>query len=166
MARTLKTGLCFASALLLAGASVGSRAPQRNRRARIKVRRAPRQRSTLASRQCGGRPAAPAGEAHPGPKGYNRVAEPDGWNKRPATVDRGSYQHNFKAARTYHIGPYPSPGALGRAPLGLWPNLCRAPTGSPVPLLADYWLFGLEGCPRPDMEWVRDDDDRRFGGYQ
>jgi hypothetical protein len=44
------------------------------------------------------------GESHPGPSGYQRVAEPKGWDSRPKAVDRGSYQHNFQAARSYHIG--------------------------------------------------------------
>ncbi len=44
--------------------------------------------------------AAPQGEAHQGPSGYHRVAPPKGWNSRPATVDRATYQHNFRAARS------------------------------------------------------------------
>ena len=40
-----------------------------------------------------GRPEA-HGEAHPGPSRYQRVTEPEHWNERPSTVDRGNYQHN------------------------------------------------------------------------
>jgi hypothetical protein len=51
-------------------------------------------------------PARPPahGEPHPGPQGYQRVTEPHGWDARPANVDRASYQHNFQAARSLHIG--------------------------------------------------------------
>jgi Ni/Co efflux regulator RcnB len=98
--------------------------------------------------------AAPAhGEPHPGPQGYQRVAEPAGWNKRPATVDRGAYQHNYQAARTYQIGPYHRPAgwvarrwAYGQIlPRGFW---------APQYVLADYWLFSLE-VPPVGFEWVR-----------
>lgn len=52
---------------------------------------------------------APRGEPHPGPKGYQRVAPPKGWDARPTAVDHASYQHNFRAARSFHIGPYQRP---------------------------------------------------------
>jgi len=96
-------------------------------------------------------------EPHPGPRGYQRVGEPQGWNNRPATVDRGAYQHNFQAARTYHVGAF-------RAPRGWHPHhwvygqtLPRA-YWAPQYLLADYWLFALE-VPPVGFEWVRDDAD-------
>jgi Ni/Co efflux regulator RcnB len=72
-------------------------------------------------------------------------------------VDRATYQHNFQAARSFHIGPYHRPAhwaahhwAYGQIlPRGYW---------APEYLLADYWLFGLE-VPPGGYEWVRDDDD-------
>src|SRR5471030_758859 len=88
MVHAAKIGLCIAAALALAG-------------------------GVVAEEQHGHAPAPRAAahqaEAHPGPKGYQRVEEPKGWNARPATVDRGAYQHNFQAARSYHIGPYHRP---------------------------------------------------------
>ena len=51
-------------------------------------------------------PAHPP-EPHAGPRGYERAPEPKGWNNRPpANFDRGQYQHNFRASRSFHIGPY------------------------------------------------------------
>jgi Ni/Co efflux regulator RcnB len=97
--------------------------------------------------------AARPAEPHPGPKGYQRIAEPQGWNVRPKTVDPGAYQHNYQAARSFRIGPY-------RAPSG-W--VARRWTyGQMLPrqywaaqyILADYWLFGLE-VPPVGYEWVR-----------
>ena len=51
----------------------------------------------------GGRPQAEArpAEQHPGPRGYQRVTEPQGWNVRPRNADRASYHHNYQAQRTY-----------------------------------------------------------------
>jgi len=61
----------------------------------------------------GGSP--PRGEPHPGPQHYQRVTEPHGWNARPpSNFNRADYQHNFQAARVYHIGPYRPP--VGWAP--------------------------------------------------
>jgi len=100
---------------------------------------------------------APHGEPHPGPQGYQRVTEPHGWNSRPASVDRGAYQHNFQAARSFRIGPYHHP--VGWAP-HRWAYgqiLPRAYWAAPY-LLADYWLFALE-VPPAGYEWVRDDSD-------
>jgi Ni/Co efflux regulator RcnB len=101
--------------------------------------------------------APPRGEAHEGPRGYQRVAEPHGWDARPATVDRGAYQHNFQAARSYRIGPY-------RRPVGWAPHhwvygqvLPRAYWG-PQYVIGDYWLFALE-VPPGGYEWVRDGND-------
>jgi len=96
-------------------------------------------------------------EPHPGPRGYQRVGEPQGWNNRPATVDRAAYQHNFQAARAYHVGAY-------RRPPGWYDHhwvygevLPRAFWG-PQYLLADYWLFALE-VPPVGYEWVREGSD-------
>ena len=110
----------------------------------------------------GGHPQAPHGEAphgepHPGPSGYQRVTEPKGWDARPATVDRGAYQHNFQAARTYHIGPYRHPRGWVAHRWGNGEVLPRAYWG-PSYLIADYWLFALE-VPPAGYEWVRDDTD-------
>jgi Ni/Co efflux regulator RcnB len=104
------------------------------------------------------RPAAPRqGEPHPGPQGYQRVAEPQGWNKRPTTVDRTSYQHNFQAARSFKIGPYHRPSGWTSHRWGYGEILPRAYWAAPY-LLADYWLFALE-VPPAGYEWVRDGND-------
>jgi Ni/Co efflux regulator RcnB len=102
-------------------------------------------------------PPAHPGEAHPGPRGYDRVAEPHGWNARPAAVDTNNYHHNFQAARSFRIGPYHRPAgwaahhwAYGQIlPRGYWASQY---------VLSDYWLFALE-VPPAGYEWVRDDDD-------
>jgi Ni/Co efflux regulator RcnB len=97
------------------------------------------------------------GEPHPGPHGYERVTEPKGWNTRPEHFDRATYQHNFQAARSFHIGVYHRP--VGWAP-HRWVYgqiLPRAYWAAPF-ILADYWLFALE-VPPPGYEWVRDDTD-------
>jgi len=113
--------------------------------------------ASLAEEPDHGRMAAPAamhrGEPHPGPSGYQRVAEPKGWNTRPATVDRGAYQHNFQAARSYKIGPYHRPiGWVNRQ----WAYGDMLPRGywTAQFILADYWLFALE-VPPAGYEWVR-----------
>jgi len=143
MAHRLKTGLCMAAALLLIGSASAAEPDHHG----------------------GGGPAHPApahnepphGEPHPGPSGYQRNTEPKGWDARPASVDRGGYQHNFQAARSYKIGPYRRPAgwsahrwAYGQTlPRGYW---------APQFILADYWLFALE-VPPSGYEWVRDDSD-------
>jgi len=106
----------------------------------------------------GGEMHAPArGEPHEGPQGYQRVTEPHGWNARPATVDRGSYQHNFQAARSFRIGPYRRPPGWAPHHWGYGQILPRAYWAAPF-LIADYWLFALE-VPPAGYEWVRDDTD-------
>jgi Ni/Co efflux regulator RcnB len=108
----------------------------------------------------GGGPAArpPAhGEPHAGPQNYQRVAEPHGWNNRPATVDRTTYQHNFQAARSFHIGVYHRPPGWVAHRWGYGQILPRA-YWAPAFILADYWLFALE-TPPPGYEWVRDNTD-------
>ena len=95
----------------------------------------------------------PRAEPHPGPSGYQRPVEPAGWDARPHDVDRGAYQHNFQAARTYRIGPYHRPaGWVSRR----WEYGQRLPRGywAAQYILADYWLFGLE-IPPAGYEWVR-----------
>jgi Ni/Co efflux regulator RcnB len=100
---------------------------------------------------------APRGEPHDGPRGYQRVTEPHGWDARPASIDRGAYQHNFQAARSFHIGPYHRPGGWARRHWGYGQILPRAYWAAPY-VLADYWLFALE-VPPAGYEWVRDDSD-------
>jgi len=101
-------------------------------------------------------PAHPV-EPHQGPQGYQRVTEPRGWNARPATVDRGSYQHNFQAARSYRIGPYHRPRGWVAHHWGYGEILPRAYWASEY-ILSDYWLFALE-VPPAGYEWVRDGND-------
>ncbi len=101
-------------------------------------------------------PHGPAGhpaEPHPGPSGYQRPAAPPGWDARPKTVDRAAYQHNFQAARSYRVGPYPRPAGWVNRRWGYGDRLPRA-YWAPQYLLADYWLFGLE-VPPVGYEWVR-----------
>lgn len=103
-----------------------------------------------------GRPPA-HGEPHTGPRGYERPAPPHGWDNRPQQVDRGAYQHNFQAARTYHIGVYQRPHGWVAHRWAYGQVLPRAYWAAPY-ILADYWLFGLE-IPPAGFEWVRDDTD-------
>jgi Ni/Co efflux regulator RcnB len=106
----------------------------------------------------GARPAMPAhAEPHPGPQGYHRVTPPQGWNARPSTVNRGTYQHNYQAARNYKVGPYHPPAGWTAQRWAYGQILPRAYWDSQY-LLADYWLFGLE-VPPMGYEWVRDGAD-------
>ena len=102
-----------------------------------------------------GGPHAP--EPHPGPQGYQRMREPEGWNNRPHDFDRGAYQHNFQAARSFHIGPYHRPPGWRDHHWVFGEILPRAYWG-PEYLIADYWLFALE-VPPAGYEWVRDGAD-------
>ncbi len=97
------------------------------------------------------------GESHQGPKGYQRVTEPHGWNARPSTVDRDAYRHNFQAARSFKIGPYHRPAGWATHHWGYGQTLPRAYWASQY-IIGDYWLFALE-VPPPGYEWVRDDTD-------
>jgi Ni/Co efflux regulator RcnB len=136
MVHAAKIGLCVTAALALAGGVVAAEEQHGHE--------APR-------------PAAHPAEPHQGPKGYQRVEEPKGWNARPATVDRGAYQHNFQAARSYHIGPYHRPPGWTSHHWGYGEILPRAYWG-PQYLISDYWLFALE-VPPAGYEWVRDGSD-------
>jgi len=100
---------------------------------------------------------APQGEEHRGPSGYARVTEPKGWNSRPASVDRSAYQHNFRAARSFHVGPYHRPSGWAAHSWAYGQILPRA-YWAPQYILADYWLFALE-VPPAGYEWVRDGSD-------
>jgi len=147
MAQHLKLGLCLAAAVMLAGAAIADEQQQHEQ-------------GGAARAEHGGpaRPQAPRqAEAHPGPKGYQRVAEPKGWNTRPASVDRSAYQHNFQAARSFHIGPYHRPAGWTAHRWGYGEILPRAYWAAPY-ILADYWLFALE-VPPAGYEWVRDGND-------
>jgi Ni/Co efflux regulator RcnB len=86
-----------------------------------------------------------------------RLAEPHGWNSRPATVDRQSYQHNFRAARSFHVGPYHRPPGW-RAHTWAYGQILPRAYWAPQYILSDYWLFALE-VPPAGYEWVRDGDD-------
>jgi Ni/Co efflux regulator RcnB len=134
MSREFKIGMFFAFVILLAG---GVALAQHG-----------------APHGGGGRPM---GEPHPGPSGYQRVTEPHGWNARPSTVDRGAYQHNFQAARAYHVGPYHRPPGWTAHQWHYGEILPRAYWASQF-ILADYWLFALE-VPPAGYEWVRDGAD-------
>jgi Ni/Co efflux regulator RcnB len=101
----------------------------------------------------GARPEARQPEPHPGPKGYQRITEPQGWNARPGAVDKGSYQHNFQAARSYKIGPYHRPAGWA-ARRWVFGQILPRTYWAPQYLLADYWLFSLE-VPPAGYEWVR-----------
>ncbi|HXW75394.1 MAG TPA: RcnB family protein [Steroidobacteraceae bacterium] len=104
----------------------------------------------------GGRPPA-HGEPYPGPTRYERVTEPNGWNNRPATVDRGVYEHNYQVTRAYHIGVYHRPPGWVAHRWVYGEVLPRAYWAPPY-LIADYWLFALM-VPPVGYEWVRDDTD-------
>jgi Ni/Co efflux regulator RcnB len=149
-----KVGLSFAVALLAAGsvfAAQADRGPERGTAERGQPERG------AVARPGAGRPPAPHAQPAPAPTRYRRVAAPKGWNSRPATVDQSKYQHNFKAAHSYRIGPYVRPPgwvaqhwAYGQTlPPAYW---------TPEYLIADYWLFSLQ-VPPVGYEWVRDDDD-------
>ncbi|HUN92097.1 MAG TPA: RcnB family protein [Burkholderiaceae bacterium] len=102
-------------------------------------------------------PVERRGEPHPGPGGYERPAEPHGWDARPREFDRGAYQHNFQAPRVYRIGPYHRPPGWAAHRWVYGQVLPRAFWAAPY-IIADYWLFGLE-IPPMGYEWVRDDGD-------
>ncbi len=103
----------------------------------------------------GGSPQAAAhrAETYRGPHGYERVTEPQGWNARPRTIERTTYQHNYQAARTYRIGPYHGPAGWTPHRWAYGQMLPRT-YWTPQYILSDYWLFGLE-VPPVEYEWVR-----------
>lgn len=114
----------------------------------------------IATAQEHGRPEGgpmARGESHSGPRGYERVPEPRGWNTRPRTFDRGTYQHNFQASRVYRIGPYHRPP--GWAPHHwVYGEILPRAYWAPEYVIGDYWLFALE-VPPVGYEWVRDGND-------
>jgi Ni/Co efflux regulator RcnB len=99
----------------------------------------------------------PQGEAHRGPSGYQRATAPKGWNARPQKFDEKSYQHNYRAARSYRIGPYHRPEGWAAHRWVYGETLPRVYWASEY-LIADYWLFALN-VPPVGYEWVRDDTD-------
>ena len=143
MKPVVRFGSCFVCALLMGSALAGGQEREHG---------GPPHAPGPAARN-----ARPPGEPHPGPSGYARVTEPHGWNNRPATVDRGAYQHNFQAARSFHIGPYHRPAGWAPHHWAYGQILPRVYWG-PSYLIADYWLFALE-VPPAGFEWVRDDTD-------
>ena len=100
-----------------------------------------------------GRMEARQVEPHPGPHGYARVAEPQGWDHRPERVDRDAYQHNYQVQRSFQVGPYHPPRNWHYRHWGYGEFLPRWFWG-PQYYLSDYWLFGLE-VPPVGFEWVR-----------
>lgn len=104
----------------------------------------------------GARPEA-HGEPHAGPTRYQRVTEPAHWNERPSTIDRTHYEHNYQAARVYHIGVYHRPHGWVAHRWAYGQILPRAYWAAPY-IIADYWLFALD-VPPVGYEWVRDDTD-------
>ncbi len=145
----LKHILALAAAAMVAGASGAAFAQQHEEHG-----------APPPHEEHGGPPHGPAGhpaEPHPGPSGYQRPAAPQGWDARPKTFDRATYQHNFQAARSYKIGPYHRPPGWTTRRWGYGDHLPRGYYTSQY-LLADYWLFGLE-VPPVDYEWVRVGDD-------
>lgn len=96
-------------------------------------------------------------EAHPGPHGYERPHEPEGWNNRPHDFDRGAYQHNYQAQRSFHIGPYHRPHGW-RDHHWVYGEVLPRAYWAPEYIIGDYWLFALE-VPPAGYEWVRDGND-------
>jgi Ni/Co efflux regulator RcnB len=141
MALTFKAGLSLAFVLALAVGSAVAAEPEHGHE----------------TARPAARPAARQGEPHPGPSRYQRAAAPKGWNARPKTADRGAYQHNYQAARSFKIGPYHRPPGWTSHRWGYGEILPRAYWGAEY-LLADYWLFALE-VPPVGYEWVRDGSD-------
>jgi Ni/Co efflux regulator RcnB len=139
MIRGLRIGLAMA-ALLLAADTAAAEGREHGHGAPPPVRPAPR-----------------APEPHPGAQGYQRVAEPHGWDARPATVDRPAYQHNFQAARSHRIGVYPGLRGWVARRWG-YDQILQRSYRTREYILADHWLLGLE-VPPAGLEWVRDWDD-------
>ena len=102
-------------------------------------------------------PHASRGEPHEGPRGYSRVTEPKGWNKRPrrwiappiSTISR-----RRAATTSGRIGAR----RAGRAHRWGYGEILPRAYWAPQYLIADYWLFALE-VPPAGYEWVRDGND-------
>ena len=148
MRSPLKLSLAFAAMAVMAGGAGSAFAQQHEEHGAP-----PHAEAHPAPHGPQGHPAEP----HAGPSGYQRPVAPQGWDARPKTFDRATYQHNFQAARSYKIGPYHRPAGWVTRRWGYGDHLPRAYWASQY-LLADYWLFGLE-VPPADYEWVRVGDD-------
>lgn len=148
----------LALALLLAGvpAMAQQRPEQGHEQGHDQGHEQPQQRGGEAHPAAAARPQ-PQGEAHRGPAGYQRAAPPKGWNARPKAVDEKAYQHNYRAAHSYRIGPYHRPEGWAEHRWAYGETLPRA-YWAPEYLIADYWLFALE-VPPVGYEWVRDNTD-------
>jgi len=94
-----------------------------------------------------------SGRAAPGPERLPARRRAARLEHRPSTVDRTVYQHNFQAARSFHVGPYHRPPGWRTHQWGYGEILPRAYWSSQY-ILADYWLFALE-VPPVGYEWVR-----------
>ncbi|HLW24553.1 MAG TPA: RcnB family protein [Steroidobacteraceae bacterium] len=105
----------------------------------------------------GGHAEAPRGEPHEGPRGYQRVTEPHGWDQRPSNFDRGAYRHNYQASRAYRVGPYHRPEGW-RPHRWVYGEFLPRAYWAPSYLIGDYWLFSLE-VPPAGYEWVREGND-------
>jgi Ni/Co efflux regulator RcnB len=154
MAHSLKTGLLAVAALLVVTA-VGAQEHERGggEHGAGEHGPAPQAHAQEPHAQEAHGPAMRAPEPHAGPSHYQRVQEPKGWNDRPKEVDRGAYQHNFQAQRSFHVGSYRRPAGWVTRHWGYGDTLPRAYWAAPY-LLADYWLFALE-TPPVGYEWVR-----------
>jgi Ni/Co efflux regulator RcnB len=144
MAHASKVGLSLTLALVLAAGTASAAEPQHEH-------------GGGGARPEAHQPEAHQGEPHPGPRGYERPSEPKGWNARPSTVDRGAYQHNYRASRSFKIGPYHRPPGWTAHRWGYGEILPRT-FWAPQYIIGDYWLFALE-VPPAGYEWVRDGND-------
>lgn len=94
-----------------------------------------------------------APEAFRAPRAYRPVSPPQGWDHRPQQINRAQFNHNFRAHRTYAIGPYMRPpGWVERT--WYFGDILPVAFFAPEYRLADYWLFNLE-TPPMGFEWVR-----------
>ncbi len=100
-----------------------------------------------------GHAANPNVETQRAPLGYSPVSRPDKADQRPQTYDKGGYNHNFKAAQTYHVGPYHA-GASYRYTRWQYGQMLPSRYRGQQYWLAEYWLFGLDVPPVGD-EWIR-----------
>lgn len=157
MTNALRSSACFAAAFVLTGGIALAEPPQGHPEGHPEGQPHAAPSRGAPSRAAPSRAEPARGEPHEGPRGYSRVAEPKGWNERPSSVDRGAYQHNFQAARSYHIGAYRRPPGWTSHRWGYGEILPRA-YWAPQYLIADYWLFALE-VPPAGYEWVRDGSD-------
>lgn len=99
-------------------------------------------------------PRSAAVERQPGPTRYQRVTPPQGWNARPKTINRGDYQHNYQASRSFAIGPYHPPAANWSARRWAYGQILPRPYWGRQYIIGDYWLFGLM-VPPVGAEWIR-----------